>query len=218
MIDDDEMKLKRYYKDRAPMYDCVYTYPERQEDLRFLEDYIPSRFTGLDILEVAAGTGYWTQFLSCTARSILATDTASEALQQIYQRPLQCPVQLELVDAYALDRLPSTFDGAFAGLWFSHVPKQRMYTFLDALHARLASGAVVMFLDNSLAQCARLPISETDEFGNTYQHRTLEGGRVYRVLKNFPSQTELMGLARGRGTNAKYLLLQHFWLFQYESL
>ena len=64
---DDDADLKRYYKDRAPIYDRVYAYPERQDDLRFLEGYISAQFAGLDILEVAAGTGYWTAFLSRTS-------------------------------------------------------------------------------------------------------------------------------------------------------
>ena len=63
-MDLSDSKMKTYYRERAPVYDRVYTYPERQKDLRFLEDYIAKQFTGLDVLEIAAGTGYWTQFIA----------------------------------------------------------------------------------------------------------------------------------------------------------
>lgn len=56
--------MKAYYQERAPVYDRVYSYPERQGDLRFLEEYILQQFSELRVLEIAAGTGYWTQFLS----------------------------------------------------------------------------------------------------------------------------------------------------------
>jgi len=64
--------MKEYYQKRAPVYDRVYAYPERQADLRFLEEYIPEQFSGLDVLEIAAGTGYWTQYIAGQAQSILA--------------------------------------------------------------------------------------------------------------------------------------------------
>ena len=56
--------MRSYYKERAPVYDRVYKYPERQTDLRFLESYRPRQFSGLKMIEIAAGTGYWTQFIS----------------------------------------------------------------------------------------------------------------------------------------------------------
>jgi len=55
--------MKEYYKERAPVYDRVYAYPERQDDLRELEEYIPAQFDGREVIEIAAGTGYWTQFI-----------------------------------------------------------------------------------------------------------------------------------------------------------
>ncbi len=67
-------EMSNYYKERAPVYDLVYGYPERQADLRFLEAHLQEMFDGCGVLEIAAGTGYWTQFISRTAKSILATD------------------------------------------------------------------------------------------------------------------------------------------------
>ncbi len=104
LINDSEMKA--YYKERAPIYDRVYSYPERQEDLRFLEKYIPDQFDSLNIIEVAAGTGYWTQFIYRKADSIFATDATIETLLQIQQRPLINRVQTQIVDAYSIGQLP----------------------------------------------------------------------------------------------------------------
>ena len=96
--------MKEYYQQRAPVYDRVYSYPERQGDLRELEKYIPAQFDGLDIIEVAAGTGYWTQFICKKARSILSTDITAEALIQINNRAGDMQnITTKIVDAYSLD-------------------------------------------------------------------------------------------------------------------
>jgi len=210
-----DSNLKPYYRKRASYYDSVYAYPERQDDLRFLEDYIAKQFTALDVLEVAAGTGYWTQFIAAEAKSVLATDTVIESLAQIEKRSMPKAVPIKIVDAYSLAEIGREFSAAFAGLWLSHVPKQRLAEFLGSLHEVLKPGAAVVFVDNSAAQCERLPLSHTDEFGNTFQDRELEDGTVYRILKNFPCEAELNEAIHGIGSNAKYRQLDNFWLFQY---
>ena len=129
--------IKRYYRERAPVYDRVYMYPERRGDLRYLERHIPNQFAGRDVLEVAAGTGYWTQFICRKANSILATDAIVESLAQIKQRGVTDTVSTQIVDAYSLDELHEIYTGAFAGLWFSHVPVERRREWLVSLHRRL---------------------------------------------------------------------------------
>jgi demethylmenaquinone methyltransferase/2-methoxy-6-polyprenyl-1,4-benzoquinol methylase len=91
-------------------------------------------------------------------------------------------------DAYALAADLGQFDGAFAGLWFSHVSVADGSRFFQSLHARLRAGARVIFLDNSDVQCRDYPIVARDAEGNTYQDRRLKDGSVHRVLKNLPAE------------------------------
>ena len=215
--------MKEYYQQRAPVYDRVYSYPERQNDLRELEQYIPAQFAGLDIVEVAAGTGYWTQFICKKAKSILSTDITPEALVQINRRTGDMQnVTTRIVDAYSLDPVELNanrrFNGAFAGLWYSHIPVRGIPKFYQSLHGRLAPGATVVFIDNSSAQCDRLPLSHTDQDGNTYQDRELDDGTVHRVLKNFPTEKQLIEAASSYGENFVYIEYQNFWLFQYTAV
>ncbi len=207
--------MKSYYKARAPIYDRVYSYPERQKDLRFLEKYISEQFNGLNVLEIAAGTGYWTQFIASRANSILATDAIVETLDQISIPHLNRLVQVKVVDAYSLNKISGDYNGFFAGLWISHVPRQRLHEFLLGLHELTPSGAIVLFIDNSSVQCKRLPVTHTDTQGNTYQDRELDDGSLHRVLKNFPTENELMDATKEFAINQKYLGLENFWLFQY---
>lgn len=210
--------MKAYYKERAPVYDQVYHYPERQNDLRFLEDYVTQSFAGLDVLEIAAGTGYWTQFISQKAQSVLATDIIREVLERLENRNLPSIVRTKVIDAYSLIDISSQFNGAFAGLWLSHVPKQKLKAFILGLHHHLKAGARVIFIDNSAVQCKRLPITDKDVFDNTYQDRLLENDTIYKVLKNFPTRDELLRLVEGISSEAEYIELDNFWLFTYKTI
>ena len=214
----DQETMKAYYQLRAPVYDRVYTYPERQDDLRELEILIPERLRNRDVLEIAAGTGYWTQFIARQANSVLATDGNEAPLQQLLQRALPVTVKTRVVDAYDLSALNRTFDGVFAGLWFSHVPIERQIAFLRGLSGVLRQGARVILMDNTIAQCERLPLVETDANGNTWQERKLDDGSTYRVIKNFPTEQALLAAIDGIGHEPDYVAWHHFWFFQYTSL
>jgi demethylmenaquinone methyltransferase/2-methoxy-6-polyprenyl-1,4-benzoquinol methylase len=65
--------MRDYYAARAPAYDSVYMKPERQTDLRAIEQWVASRFVAARVLEIACGTGYWTQFIAPVALQVLAS-------------------------------------------------------------------------------------------------------------------------------------------------
>jgi demethylmenaquinone methyltransferase/2-methoxy-6-polyprenyl-1,4-benzoquinol methylase len=207
-------ELIDYYRRRAGEYERIYAWPERQEDLAALRKAIPQALRGCQVLEVACGTGYWTERISHTAKRIVATDIAEEPMALARSKAYGCPVELRVADAYALDPRLGVFDGAFAGFWWSHVPLSRRAAFLESLHARLAPGAPVVMFDNRYVEGAMHPIAERDDEGNTYQRRQLDDGSENRVLKNFPSPEEL---ARdfGRFPGYAYTALRYYWLLEY---
>lgn len=212
-----ETEMKAYYSARASYYDAVYEKPERQNDIAFLREYLPARLAGRNVIEVACGTGYWSQHIAPVCLSFIATDGIAEPLEFARQRPGILPAQCRVADAYALPDSLGRFNGAFAGLWLSHVPVERRAEFFRSLHALLEPGSRVVLIDNSEVQCRELPIAERDEQGNTYQHRPLRDGSVHRVLKNFPSESELNKLALSFAAKTSlYKPLENFWLFEYE--
>jgi SAM-dependent methyltransferase len=212
---DASAQMLAYYAARAPHYDAVYFKPERRRDIAHLAAWLPARFRGRTVLEVACGTGFWTQFIAPAARSMVATDLAAQPLALARARPDVGNVRFERADAYTLPDELGTFDGAFAGLWFSHVPVERRRAFLDGLHARLRRGAHVVMIDNATVQCRELPITETDGRGNTYQQRRLPDGSEHRVLKNFPTEAELRALLPANAADAEFRELENFWALAY---
>jgi demethylmenaquinone methyltransferase/2-methoxy-6-polyprenyl-1,4-benzoquinol methylase len=166
------------------------------------------------VLEIACGTGWWTPHGARDAAHWLATDANEETLAIARTKPLPAGrVEFRVLDAYALEGLGTeTFDAAFAGFWWSHVPRERLKEFLASLHARLEPGASVILLDNLYVEGNSTPIVEADANGNTYQLRQLGDGSRFRVMKNYPTKDELRGLLPG----AHYRALQYHWLAQYK--
>ena len=186
-----------YYKLRAAYYERVYHKPERQSDLREMEAWISRLFAGRRVLELACGTGWWTPHGARHAQSWLATDVNPQTMDLARQKDLPAGVGFATVDAYTLGGLdPSAcFDAVFAGCWWSHVPVQLLAPWLAVVQARLLPGARIVFLDNSYVQTSNLPITRTDDEGNTYQNRTLDDGSVHEVLKNFPTAAQVQAVA-----------------------
>ncbi len=208
--------LQSYYSARAREYDSVYLKPERQADLREIEQWLPSVLSGATVLEVACGTGYWTQFIAPVAVAIVAVDSAPETLRIAEQRVSGSSVEFLVGDAYALSPPNRTFNAAFAGFWFSHVPLERQREFLLGLNAVLQPGAKVVLLDNLMVEGSSSAITEQDADGNTYQSRKLHDGSTHQVLKNFPTEAQLRSLAQaGVGESPIFTRWQFYWAFEY---
>jgi demethylmenaquinone methyltransferase/2-methoxy-6-polyprenyl-1,4-benzoquinol methylase len=208
--------LTRYYARRAAEYERIYARPERQADLRAIEAWLPAAFAGRHVLEVACGTGWWTPHGARAAASWLATDLSREVLEIARRKPVPPVVRFEVADAWALGSLAGgDFDAAFAGFWWSHVPRARLPGWLAALHARLRPGARIVFVDNRFVEGSSTPIARTAASGDTYQQRTLDDGSVHEVLKNFPTRAEAFGALGPRAHRPDWVEHQHYWILDY---
>ncbi len=211
-----ESAMAAYYAQRADEYELIFRKPERQNDLRALRSFVAETFAGRNVLEIACGTGYWTQILSRSAASVTAVDVNDEVLEIARSKSgIRENVEFRREDAYALPSFPQRFSGGLAGFWWSHVPKARLRTFLTGLHRAFAPGATMVFLDNAYVHGSSTPISRHDTNGNTYQKRTLSDGSTHEVLKNFPTEEELRQALDGLATNVRIGFLPYFWVLTY---
>ena len=63
-----------YYAQRASTYDTIYQKLERQADLNKLQERVSAALSNQRVIEVACGTGYWTEKYAPKASSVHATD------------------------------------------------------------------------------------------------------------------------------------------------
>ena len=211
--------LARYYAERAPEYERIYAKPERQADLAKMREFIRREFADKHVLEVACGTGYWTEVLASSAASVYATDINEEVLAiagaklPIANNP---DVRLIRADAYTLGGVPRA-PACLIAFWWSHIPKGRLAAFLDVVHSKLLPGATVVAMDNRYVASSSTPVHRRDVEGNEYQLRKLDDGSTHEVLKNFPSETELKDAVAEFTDTATVELLEYYWILRYTA-
>jgi SAM-dependent methyltransferase len=203
-----------YYGKRAPEYDRIYEKPERQGDLATLKEIVRETFRGEDVLEIACGTGYWTETLTEVSRSVTAVDLNESVLEIARGRRGAERVRFEKADVYGLPELPES-SACLCAFWWSHMPKNRIAEFLAGLHQRLKRGATVLIMDNCYVEGNSTPTSRRDSEGNTYQTRKLDDGSTHEVLKNFPTEEELQQAVAGMAEGAAFRALHYYWTFTY---
>jgi demethylmenaquinone methyltransferase/2-methoxy-6-polyprenyl-1,4-benzoquinol methylase len=173
-----------YYDDGAPQFEELWYGRHRatadQDGLAQLAAAVEG-FAHGDLLEVACGTGRWTQVAARRAR-VVATDASPRMLQQTAQRlrDLGLTARLERADAASLPFPERSFDRCLIGFLISHLDQ----TGLDAVVAEagrvLRPGGTVMALDTRRRDGAPVHVL-----------RRQLGTRSYRVLKVFHDQDSL---------------------------
>ena len=210
--------MERYYSRRAAEYERIYEKPERQAELEWLRKRVPEVFSGRDVLEIACGTGYWTQYIARAAHKVHACDINEAVLEIAREKPIpRGRAEFFRADASTLEGVPPGCDAAFAGFWWSHVKKSGLRAFVSRLDARLERGSIVAILDNTFVEGSSTPISRRDAEGNSYQVRKLANGEDYEVVKNFPSEDELREALADVAAEAHLETLRYYWLLVFRT-
>ena len=212
----NNLDINSYYDRRAAEYERIYHKPERQENLQALAGMVPAYFTGLAVLEIACGTGYWTHMIAREAATMVATDLSPSMLEISRRKDYgNTPVTFLESDAFMLTNVTGSFTGGFCGFWWSHLPISRIRAFRDVLLRKLLPGARVMLLDNRFVSGSSTPISHADHEGNTYQRRRLDDGATYTVIKNFPDETALRSAIAGAAEDIRFIELDYYWVLTF---
>ncbi|WP_261841855.1 class I SAM-dependent DNA methyltransferase [Aliamphritea ceti] len=212
-----EAELKEYYKTRAGEYEDIYAKPERQKDIQALSLFLKNNFIQKDVLEIACGTGFWTQKYCTDAASVLGIDYNQEVLQVARGKELQnCNVEFIVDDAFRLSKVTEKANACYAGFWLSHIKKSDVNAFLRMLHVNLEPGSLVIFADNLYVEGNSTPISSQDSDGNTYQVRTLKDGSQHEILKNFITEEEFHSMVSEVSKTVHYRKMEYFWYGWYE--
>ena len=205
-----------YYRARAPEYDQWWLREgaydlgpefnarwavEVAEVERLVDDFAP---TG-DVLELAAGTGLWSQRLARHAASLTCVDASPETLAINRSRTESAGAPVEYVVADLFSWWPTRrYDVVFFSFWLSHVPPARFDWFWSMVDAALVPGGRAFFLDNAApfeAIVPEFPLLEheghmrapwvSSTVSDAVNERRLEDGRTFHVVKVFYEPAEL---------------------------
>jgi demethylmenaquinone methyltransferase/2-methoxy-6-polyprenyl-1,4-benzoquinol methylase len=199
-----------YYRRRAREYDAT-AYGDlvaaRARIARLVAELQP---TGT-VLEIACGTGMWTEALAPLAESLTAIDIAPEAVAIARDRVATGHVTFEVADVFAWST-PARFDVIFFSAWLSHVPRSRFTQFWQLLRGLLADGGRVMFVDEHVDERAKEKyLPGTDEV----VERRLSDGTAFRIVKNFLEPEELAARLRALGWECRIRRDGTDWVWVY---
>ncbi|MBC7913835.1 MAG: class I SAM-dependent methyltransferase [Pyrinomonadaceae bacterium] len=179
--------LVLYYSLRAKEYELPYANVEWQNNLQSISENIQMVFKGKTVLELACGTGYWTEKISKTAKIVHAIDINENVIdiasKKIYKNS---EVKFTVADLFQYNTLQK-YDCLFGGFIWSHVPLQNLNTFIYRISRFVKPGGIIVFVDTNYVTHYNRPICLKDYAGNTFQRRELKDGSKHLILKNFPS-------------------------------
>jgi ubiquinone/menaquinone biosynthesis C-methylase UbiE len=142
-----------------------------------------------DILELACGTGLWTEYLAPYANKLVAVDSSEEAL--MLNRDRLKNDRVSYIEADLFSWKPSArFDFIFFAFWLSHIPRSRLDEFWATVKTALKPNGRVFFVDSLLTQDSTAKNhAAIDTSGRVT--RKLNDGREYEIVKVFHDPAEL---------------------------
>jgi SAM-dependent methyltransferase len=204
---------RAYYRRRAPEYDEWWKrtgrYDHGEDQARDWDRQVGeisaalTRFapTG-DVLELAGGTGWWTERLAETAETLTVVDAAPETLE-INRSRLGGRDEVTYVVADVFEWRPErTYDAVFFSFWLSHVPRARFGQFFQLVRSCLGPDGRVFFIDNRIDPTRTFVEHHVFEDSDDVQRRTLNDGSEHRLVKIFYEPGELVGRLREEGWEA----------------
>lgn len=165
-----------YYRAVADEYEDHAIDPPGQDQLLSAIDSF--RPTG-DVLELACGSGAWTDRLQRSAASVTAVDGAPEMLARARTR-LASRASVQFIEADLFSWHPTRrYDAVFFGFWISHVPEDRFELFWNLVDEALEPDGRVFFFDDN----HRTDVELVDGIQSPIVQRELNDGTTFRVIK-----------------------------------
>ena len=181
---------RRYYAARAPEYDDWWfrrgpyaLEPDAEArwfaDVAEVEAALDAFGPIGDVLELAAGTGLWTQRLVRSAGRVVAVDANEETLELNRARSGgAAPVEYVVADVFEW-KAREQFDVCFFGFWLSHVPAGLFAAFWARVRLALRPGGRVFLVDSGAGDRAHTRVGGEGEL----EVRRLADGREFRIVK-----------------------------------
>lgn len=163
-----------YYRARAPEYESG-LYDGVDDAMRRVLERVPP---GSDVLELACGTGVWTERLAKRAAALTAVDAAPEMIE--LARVRAPGVTFLRADLLVWSGPGRRFDVVFFGFWLSHVPAQRFAEFWTMVGDCLIDGGRAVFVDEHVAGS-----SKERWLDDEIVERSLSDGSTYRIVKAY---------------------------------
>ena len=169
-----------------------------------------------DVLELACGTGLWTEHLARHADRVDAVDAAPEVLEVARRRldrsPGRAEVRLLEADLFAWSP-PRRYDAVVFAHWLSHVPAERFAAFWRLVGDALAPGGRAFLIDSRRTTRSTASDHVQPGPGEDTMVRRLDDGRAFRIVKRFWEPDELAAELSALGWRTELAATREFFVF-----
>jgi demethylmenaquinone methyltransferase/2-methoxy-6-polyprenyl-1,4-benzoquinol methylase len=211
----------QYYRERASEYDEWFFRQGRYDrgenhrqqwfsEISQVETALRASTPSGDILELACGTGLWTQHLAPLATHLTAVDASPEAIALNQQRVASASVEYIVANLFSWTP-KQKFDFVFFGFWLSHVPREKFTLFWQMVKRTLKPNGRVFFVDSLFTQESTAQ-NHVALNRRGYSERKLNNGRTYRVVKVFYEPTQLQELLQNSGWSGQVHCTENYFL------
>ncbi|MBA2253611.1 MAG: class I SAM-dependent methyltransferase, partial [Chloroflexi bacterium] len=142
-----------------------------------------------EIVELAAGTGFWSPLLAQKGELSLY-DALEAPLERARQRLISHGLRAHLHVRDAWTPADRQVDAVFTGFWLSHVSRDRLPGFLGIARGWLRAGGTFVFVD-SLDDPDSGALDRSPPPGPDLSRRRLGDGRAFTIPKVFYRPDEL---------------------------
>lgn len=209
----DEWFLRQGRYDHGPMENAAW-HAEVDSVAAALDVFLRDLPPDASVLELAAGTGLWTQRLAEHTRDLTVLDAAPEALD-INQRRLgarAADIQYQVVDLFAW-RPARAYDLVFFSFWLSHVPPARFADFWALARTCVAPGGHIFFIDSRYTQGSTARDHRLEGSEATAVTRRLNDGSEYRIVKVFHTPERLTAELAALGWQSDIHVTTRYFLY-----
>jgi SAM-dependent methyltransferase len=166
------------------------------------------------ILELACGTGIWTEQLLPFGGELTAIDASAEMLAINAARVRSSRVRYIQADIFQWRPSPADrYDTVFLGFWLSHVPPARFEDFWQLVGRWLAPGGRVFFVDSRYQESSTAVDHVLPESDAGILTRRLNDGREFRVYKAFFQPEELRDRLQQLGWSFELQETKQYFLY-----
>ena len=188
-------EMKAYYRARAREYDEWFFRQGRYDhgpemnalwfrELQDVQSALHAFCIEGDILELAPGTGIWTEYFLQTATSITAVDASPEMIAINQARIADQRVSYLQADLFTWQ--PTRFyDAVCFCFWISHIPTERFASFLHTVVRALRLGGKIFFVDGRREPGLTAIDQVLPEREEQVMVRSLNNGQRFHIVKNF---------------------------------
>ncbi len=166
------------------------------------------------VLELACGTGIWSEQLLGFASDLTVVDGSPEMLSIVGARLVSPPIPVRFIEANLFEWQPGEkYDVVFFGFWLSHVPPERFPDFWRLVDSCLAPGGRVFFVDSRHEQTSTAVDHQLPQPDATVLSRRLNDGREFQIYKVFYDPPNLTSRLRQLGWQIEICMTEQYFLY-----